>query len=203
MSALFDALARAEIDARALAGKVVAVIGTGTAHACEARGLRPDLIPKRARAEGLIKGLDARGLLGRRWLHLRADEGRDLLGPAIQAAGGSYELVVAYRTVRPEVPRLLLESMRATADGGEGIDAVCFASGKTARHFLESIDAGLCEGAGLRLLAATRAKIIALGPVTAGAIEALGLPVHEIASDFTDEAMVAAVVQSLSRAPAS
>ncbi len=193
----------AGLDARALAGKRVAAIGTGTARACLAFGVRPDLVPTRARAEGLIESLRERDLLRARWLHVRADTGRALLGAAIREAGGDYRLVVGYRTIRPHVSELLLNSLRPPSHGygHEGMDAICFASGKTARHFLESIDEGLKDtlgpDAGKTLLRETGAKLIALGPVTAAAIESMGLRVDVVSAAFTDEAMVDAVIQAL------
>ncbi|MEZ4452368.1 MAG: uroporphyrinogen-III C-methyltransferase [Nannocystaceae bacterium] len=191
VDALLDALARVGRDVRALAGVTVAAIGTGTAAAAARRGLTPDLVPREPRAEGLREALRERGLLARRWLHVRADEGRDVIGPAITEAGGAYTLVIGYRTIRPKVPALLVRSLRAVSDGGEGFDAICFASGKTARHFLETVDEHLGPGAAARRLA--DARVIALGPVTAAAIEALGIRVDAIAADPSDEAMLAAV----------
>ncbi|NVB40799.1 uroporphyrinogen-III C-methyltransferase [Pseudenhygromyxa sp. WMMC2535] len=193
--ALFEALDRLELDVRSLAHLQVAAIGTGTARRCQARGLRPDIIPDRARAEGLIDALDARGLLGARWLQIRADEGRALLGRAIAAAGGELVLTVGYRTIRPEVPALLLRSLRAAADGGEGFDAVAFASGRTARHFLETLGEGLGEDEARALLAA--AKVVAIGPVTADAIAALGVRVDAVSKTPSEAGVVAAIVECL------
>src|SRR5690606_18767430 len=104
VEALVAGLARVGLDMRVFAGKQVAAIGTGTADVMIQRGLRPDLVPDQARSEGLIDALRERGLLGVRWLQLRADEGRDLLAKAILEAGGSLDLIVGYRTVRPKLP---------------------------------------------------------------------------------------------------
>ncbi|MEZ4382567.1 MAG: uroporphyrinogen-III C-methyltransferase [Nannocystaceae bacterium] len=194
VAAFFDALREVGLDARALAGKVVAAIGTGTGNHCEDRGLRPDLIPDQSRAEGLVDELRARGLLSKTWLHVRADSGRALLGEAIAAAGGDYRLVIGYRTIRPEVPELLVRSLRAPADGGEGIDAIAFASGKAARHLLDTLSEHLGADEARTILAS--AKVLALGPVTAAAIEALDLRVDGVAAATSDEAMLAAVLDA-------
>ena len=195
--AWFDALASVGLDVRILHGKCVAAIGTGTANACWERGIRPDLLPRAARAEGLVDELRERGLLDRRWLHVRADEGRELIGEAITAAGGSYRLVIGYRVVRPKVPALLTRSLLPPEAGGEGFDAICFASGKTARHFITTLEEAHGPETTRALL--TRAKVIALGPVTADAIAALGLHVDATAAEITDEAMLAAVLAALQR----
>lgn len=195
--AWFDALAGLELDVRVLHGKCIAAIGTGTANACWERGIRPDVVPSAARSEGLVEALGTRGLLDRRWLHVRADEGRDLLGEAIRGAGGHYHLVIGYRVVRPRVPAMLVRSLLPVERGGEGADAICFASGKTARHFVDIMTEAHGDAVAREILG--RARLIALGPVTAGAIESMGLAVHGVADGLTDDAMLAAVIAALPR----
>ena len=195
VAALHRALLLAGLDARALAGRVLAVVGTGTAAACERIGLVADVVPTEANAEGLVAALADAELLSRRWLHLRADEGRDVLGPAITGKGGSYTLAIAYRTIRPAVPPMLVRSLLPADAGGEGMDAVCLTSGKAARHLLATLADAWGEAAARAALSS--AKIVALGPVTAAAVNALGLPVHAVATAPTDEAMVAAVTDVL------
>ena len=195
--AWFDALAGVGVDVRILHGKCVAAIGTGTANTCWERGIQADVVPSAARAEGLVAELTERNILGRRWLHVRADEGRELVGDAIRAAGGTYKLVIGYRVVRPKVPPMLVRSLLPPDQGGEGCDAVCLASGKTARHFLETLAEAHGEPAARALLA--RAKVIAWGPVTAAAIEAQGVRVDAVADNLTDDAMLAAVLSALGR----
>lgn len=195
--AWFDALTSTGVDVRILHGKCIAAIGTGTATACIERGIQPDLIPHLARAEGLVDELRARDMLARRWLHVRADEGRDLLAAAITAAGGRYHLVIGYRVVRPPVPAMLTRSLLPPEHGGEGCDAICFASGKTARHFLATVAEAHGEPAARELLA--RAKVLALGPVTAAAIAALGVRVDHVAESTDDRAMLATVLAALQR----
>lgn len=190
--ALLDALERNGLDARALAGKLIAAIGTGTAQRLRQGGLGADIVPTRARAEGLVESLRERDLLGERWLQIRADEGRAVLGNAIAAAGGELEVIVGYQTVRPELPTLLLRSLRPVSEGGEGYDAICFASGRTARHFLETTSQAFGREAALAYLAA--AKVVAIGPVTADAIRALGVQVDAVASQTSEAGLRDAVL---------
>ncbi len=197
--ALFAALARLELDVRALAGTRVAAIGTGTADRCIERGLRPDLVPTRARSEGLIEALREAGSLTERWMQIRADEGRDLIGAALREAGGHLDLFVGYRTLRPAVSPLLIHSLRSEPDGGEGWDAICFASGRTARHFLATMAEGMGETQARARLQA--AKVVAIGPVTRDAIEAMGVRVDAVATTPSDAGMCAAVVELLGVPP--
>ena len=85
--ALFERLAAAGLDARALAGATVAAIGPGTARALAEHGIRADLVPERAVAEGLVESLG--DVPVRRALIVRAREGRDVLpGRAARARRG-------------------------------------------------------------------------------------------------------------------
>lgn len=197
--ALGEALRRVDLDARIFAGKQVAAIGTGTAERLREQGLRADIVPEQARLEGLIESLRSRGWLGRRWLQVRADEGRELLGEAIAAAGGELLLVVGYQTVRPAVSPLLLDSLRPVEHGGEGYDAICFASGRTARYFLDTTSEAFGRAQALEWLG--RAKVVAIGPVTATAIEQLGVRVDAIAREQSEAGLRDAVIACLS-APA-
>lgn len=195
VDALIAGLERVRLDARAFAGMQVAAIGTGTAEALIQRGLRPDIVPEQARSEGLIHLLSERGLLGIRWLQLRADEGRPLIPDAIKAAGGHVDLIVGYRTVRPAVSPLLLQSLLPIEQGGEGFDAISFASGRTARYFLELFSEAHGDQLARSLLG--QAKVVAIGPVTADAIEALGLRVDAVADEQSEQALAEAVTRVL------
>jgi len=197
VDAFFDALVTAGLDGRALAGRTIAVIGTGTAEAMIRRGLRPDVVPARARAEGLADELDSRGLLAAKWLHIRADEGRSVLSERVAAAGGQLDLVIGYRTIRPNVPFLLLRSLLPPDAGGEGFDAVVFASGKAARHFVAALHEAHGENATARMLA--HSKVICIGPVTGAAVQALGIRVDEISEEASDEGLVSATARALGR----
>ena len=76
---LFEALAAAGMDARALAGATVAAIGPGTARALAKRGISADVVPERFVAEALVEALAAVEVEGRRVLVARAAEARDVL----------------------------------------------------------------------------------------------------------------------------
>lgn len=193
--ALAAALDRGRLDARIFAGLEVVAIGPATAARLGERGLRPDIVAKHARAEGLIAALRERELLGARWLQVRADEGRELLDEAIAEAGGELELIVGYRTIRPAVSAICLASLRPVARGGAGYDAICFASGRTARHFIETVSEAFGDTEAREQLA--RAKVIAIGPVTADAIAALGVRVDGVAERPGDAGLLAAVRAAL------
>lgn len=191
--ATVQALVAAGIDLRALAGKTIAVVGKATARTLAEHGIVADIVPDQARAEGVAAALGPR--CKQRWLYASADQTRTVIADAIAQAGGHCEQVIVYRALRPRVPALLLHSVQSADDGGEGLDAICFASGKSARHFVQTANERLGQDATQALV--TGARIIALGPVTADALRGMGLQVATVASTPTDAAMVQAVTAAL------
>ncbi|MBX7079265.1 MAG: uroporphyrinogen-III C-methyltransferase [Nannocystaceae bacterium] len=193
VAAFFDGLARVGLDLRALAGRAVVAIGSATARACEARGIRPDLVPEQPSSEGLVAAMQARQWLDRAWLHVRAEAGRDVLRDAITEAGGQYVLAIGYRAVRPTVSEAVLRSLREPEAGGEGFDAVVLGSGLAGEHLLATLREAWGESDARAALA--RAQLLAIGPVTAAALEALGLRVDAIAASPAEAAIADALQQ--------
>ena len=99
---LFEALAAAGLDARALAGATVAAIGPGTARALAERGIAADVVPERFVAEALVEALAGIEVEGRRVLVARAAEARDVLPDALRERGAEVDVVALYETVREE-----------------------------------------------------------------------------------------------------
>ena len=97
---LFEALAAAGRDARALAGATVAAIGPGTARALAAHGIAADVVPERFVAEALVEALAEVEVEGKRVLIARAAEARDVLPDALRERGGEVDVVALYETVR-------------------------------------------------------------------------------------------------------
>jgi uroporphyrinogen III methyltransferase / synthase len=171
--ALFERLGEAGLDARALAGRTVAAIGPGTARALSEHGIRADLVPERAVAEGLAEALA--DVAVRRALVVRAREGRDVLPDALRARGADVDLLALYETVAEPLGE---ESARAAA----AADYVTFTSASTVRFFLAA--AGALDGP----------RIASIGPATSAALRAAGLEPDLEADPHTPEGLVAALV---------
>ncbi len=181
---LFDRLAAAGQDARALAGATVAAIGPGTARALREHGIRADVVPEQFVAESLVAALA--DLPVRRALVARAAEARDVLPDALRARGADVDVVALYETVAEPLDEAALAAARSA-------DYVTFTSSSTVRFFLEAAggDAGLS--------AATR--IVSIGPVTSETLRAAGLAPHVEATQHDIDGLVAALVADAS-APA-
>ena len=152
---LFERLAAAGADARALAGARVAAIGPGTAAALRQHGVIADVVPERFVAEGLVEALAA-GPAPRRALIARAAEARDVLPRALRERGAEVDVLELYETVAESLSDAQLEAV-------SGADYLTFTSSSTVRFF--------SRAAG-RLPAAPR--ILSIGPVTSQTLRELG-----------------------------
>ena len=172
---LFDALATAGRDARALSGATVAAIGPGTAAALRERGIVADVLPDRFVAEALVEALEPVAVDGRSVLVARAAEARSVLPDALRERGAQVDDVALYDTVAEplgDAERGALE--RATY--------VTFTSSSTVRFLLRS---------GVR--PPESARVVSIGPVTTSTAEEHGLVVHVEAERHDVDGLVAAL----------
>ena len=157
---LFEALAAAGRDARALAGATVAAIGPGTARALAAHGIAADIVPERFVAEALVEALADVGVEGKRVLVARAAEARDVLPDALRERGGNVDVVALYETVR-EPPD------DAAVAAARDADYVTFTSSSTVTNLTEAL--------GDRF--PSKARVVSIGPITSNTVREAGLEV--------------------------
>jgi uroporphyrinogen-III synthase len=158
----------AEVIAEALAGRAV------------------DLQPaSEHRAEGLVDAFRALDVAGARVLVPASDRARDTLAAGLGEQGAAVDVVVAYRTSRPEGVRARLESALVG-----GIDLVILASPSAVEGFAGTL--------GDR---ARGVPTIVIGPVTEDAARRAGLTVCAVASPSTAQGLTAAAQRFLARTP--
>jgi uroporphyrinogen-III synthase len=170
----------------ALQGVRVAAIGTASDDAlAEHLGRRADLVPDDSKAEGLAAALCAVVRPPQRVLLPQADLARPVLAEALAAAGLAVTPIVAYHTTLGgggvDLPALLA---RAGA-----VDAIAFTSPSTVRNLLARLTQ---EGGDRRYL--QRVLLACIGPVTADALHAAGLPPAVAATNQSLEGLVAALI---------
>lgn len=166
----------------ALSGVRVAAIGPSTADALREAGVPVEVVPEVYRAERLVEAMAAATRLdGARVLLARAEEAREVLPRRLRKAGAEVEEVTAYRTA---VPRHGSDRLTARLRTGE-VDWLTFTASSTARNFVRL--------AGRK---PDRARIAAIGPVTAGTLEDLGLEVDVVAEEYTIPGLVDALVKA-------
>ena len=156
-----------------LQGPKVAAVGPVTAAELRRHGVEPDLIPEQHVAEGILEALG--GVKGLRILLPQADIARRALVNGLCEQGALVDEVVAYHTRTERAPRPDLRQ----------VDAVTFTSASTVRGFLEAGPPG--------------AAVVCIGPVTAQTAREHGLEVTEVAGDYSEDGLVAALVAALKR----
>jgi uroporphyrinogen III methyltransferase/synthase len=178
---LFERMASAGLDARALASARVAAIGPGTAAELRERGVIADVLPKRFVAEALVEALAEMPV--RRALIARAAEARDVLPDALRARGAEVDVVALYDTVAEP-----LSDAQVTAVAQA--DYVTFTSSSTVRFLLDAVD----ERPGGRL--------VSIGPQTSASLREHGLEPDVEATRHDIDGLVDALIRDAA-APAS
>ncbi|MGH8908783.1 MAG: uroporphyrinogen-III C-methyltransferase [Egibacteraceae bacterium] len=185
VDAVWEQLDVLGLDCRLFSGTRLAVVGPGTGEALAARGLRPDLVPKRYTTRGLAEALLEAG--GQRILLPRADIATPTLTAALAAAGWDTAEVEAYRTVRTAALPPAVAARLAAGD----IDVLAFASSSTVRNFVELLGGPPDP----------RIRVASIGPVTTATCHDLGLHVTAEADPHDLDGLVQAILDAASRHP--
>ena len=179
---LFERLAAAGHDARALHGARVAAIGPGTARALREHGVIADVVPERFVAEALVEALA--GIPVSRALIARARVARDVLPDALRARGAEVDVLELYETVAEPLSDELVAAARDA-------DYVTFTSSSTVRFFLDA------AGGASALSAQTR--LVSIGPVTSETLREHALEPHVEAERHDVDGLVDALVADAAR----
>jgi uroporphyrinogen-III synthase len=161
----------------------IAVVGAATRSVLEGEGLRAEHMPATFGGAALAGEL-AEFVAGKRVLLPRSDRAGQELPAQLRATGAAITDVVAYRTAEPETldPAMLEAMWRGEAD------AITFFSPSAFEHFARALG----DGVMLRMADAGLA-FAAVGPTTAAAIRAAGLPVAAESAAATSAALVDAL----------
>lgn len=163
----------------------LAAVGEGTAAALREAGLRPDLVPATFTTAALARAFprgEGRVLLA------RADLATAGLEAALARKGWTPVRVDAYRT---RLASRLPARVRRELEAGR-VDALTFTSASTVEGFLRMLGP-----AGPAALPDPPPRVVCIGPVTARAARARGLPVDAVARPHTIEGLVRAVEGTL------
>ena len=179
---LFEAIAAADLDSRALAGVTVAAIGPGTARALAKHGVIADVVPERFVAEALVEALAGVEIEGGRVLVARAAEARDVLPDALRERGAEVDVVSLYETVREAPDAEAIEAAQAA-------DYVTFTSSSTVTNLTEALGDRFPPGA----------RVVSIGPVTSESARAAGLTVDVEAERHDVEGLLRALLADAAR----
>ncbi|MDC0763331.1 uroporphyrinogen-III synthase [Brevibacillus sp. AG] len=174
------------VGLEAFTGKIAAV-GPKTAKALEHHGLEVAVIPSDYVAEGLLSSLYDQLLPGQRVLLPRADIARKALPKELARLGLAVTEVDVYHTVidaeqAPDAAEKLQQGL---------IDIILFTSSSTVTHFMAAME----SYASFDWL--KHVQIACIGPITADTARQNGLSVHAVASEYTVEGLLAAIIENL------
>ena len=180
----WEAMRAEGLDARALAGTKLCVVGPATADALLEHGLAPDLIPERFVAEGVLEALAARGdLRGATVLYAAAEGARDVLPRGLMSLGATVDVIPLYRSV-PDGEGAA--AIARALDAGT-VDLVTFTSASAVRAYQDAVGRGVVA----------RAPAATIGPITTEAARAAGIDVLVEASDSTIPGLVEAIAATV------
>jgi uroporphyrinogen III methyltransferase / synthase len=150
----------------------IAVVGSATAARLEQWGLKPALVPKEFRAEGLLEAFPE-NLVGTRILFPRAEVARELLPEELRRRGANVDVVTVYRTMKAFAGNIgeILETER--------VDCIIFTSPSTIPEDLHMLPTGTA--------------LAVIGPVTREAAQLLGLKPDIVPIQSTVPALAAAI----------
>jgi len=174
--ALLDAIA----DLRDLVGVRLAAIGPATAAVLAEARVPAAIVPARFVAEGLLDEFPAPPAGGGRVLLVRAAVARDTLPDGLRRTGWTVDVVAAYRTVAAEVPDDALAAAAAA-------DVALVTSPSTIERLAHLLGADRLAPGG------AGPAVIAIGPVTAAAAQALGVRVDAVAERYDVDGLIEAV----------
>ncbi|MCE5312301.1 MAG: uroporphyrinogen-III C-methyltransferase [Nitrospiraceae bacterium] len=176
-------------DIREMKGIKFCAVGSKTAEAMAAYGIKVDMVPDEFNAEGLvglfIKDADPSSapLAGIRILLPKPDNARDVFPSAIRNASGEIDTPVIYRSVKPEKHGKRLQ--RFLKEGR--ISIATFTSGAAFNNFIEIMG----EDSAAVLHDVT---IAVIGPVTKKAVEKAGFKVSIMPQESTIKALVQEII---------
>ena len=184
----FEHLAERSLDARSFGGTRVFAIGPATADALRSHGITADVVPDEYVAEAVVEAMRAHVSEGDAVLLPRAESARAELVSGLEAMGATVDEIAVYRAAVPSEP-----DPKTLASIREGrIDIVTFTSSSTVRNLLAILgpDAAALKGE-------SRPLIACIGPITAETARENDLTVDVMASEYTVEGLVEALVAHL------
>lgn len=184
VEAFFQRLRDRQLDARALSGVRVAVVGQKTAEALARCGIHPDFIPSEFVADAVAAELPLERPQMRVLFPRVESGGRDVLVKELQQRGAIVTEVAAYQSKCPEQASPQALSLLQSGQ----VDIVTFASSKTVRHFYQ-----LLHGAQFAFGALASVKFAAIGPKTADTCTELLGRTDICARQYTLEGLVEAI----------
>ncbi|MCW4005317.1 MAG: uroporphyrinogen-III synthase [Candidatus Bathyarchaeota archaeon] len=177
---LFEAAEKLELQTalqKGLKSTAVVAVGPQTAQELQTRGVQVELIPEKYTSEGILQMLRTRGVQGKLIGIPRTSAAAPTLKETLTHEGANVEEVYVYESKLPQDKEA---NSRFASDLLEGkIDAVVFGSSMSARNLFRLVEPEVSSEQ-LRVVLNGKVVVVAIGPVTAEALEDLGVVVDVV-----------------------
>jgi uroporphyrinogen III methyltransferase/synthase len=183
----FEGLYRAGKDARALAHLKIVAIGEPTKNLLQAYGVIADIVPQNYVGEGLVEALEKVVTKEDKLLFPRSKQARTKTVDELKKLCSVDEISI-YDTLEEKIQQEKLLDLLS-----EGVGGITFTSASTVHHFMSRLE----EDERHKL---SRVKLFSIGPMTSAAIKEYGLVATCEAKEHTLEGLLAAIVETYTKA---
>ncbi|HWP98489.1 MAG TPA: uroporphyrinogen-III C-methyltransferase [Syntrophomonadaceae bacterium] len=183
----FAEIIKIGMDIRDLKGCEICAIGPATRKELEKRGLQVRFVPEEYRAEGILQGLQSQVLPGQWVLLPRARGARNILPDSLRQWGLHVNEVFLYEAVASG--RVSQETLDRVLHGD--MDYLTFTSSSTVSNFVKIVGRENIENINQRV------RVACIGPVTADTAQSLGFNVPVLASRYTIEGLLEAILEDV------
>ena len=169
---------------------VTVAVGPRTAQELKARQIQVNLIPSKYTSEGVVQMLRQQGVSGKTILVPRTSSASPVLKKELRETGAMVQEVYVYESALPVDTALSAQFLQDLAAGK--VDAIIFGSTSCVKNLFQMLS-GRVSREKLRDLLNGRVVVVAIGPVTAGALAELGVKVDVMPDRHLFEEALAAL----------
>ncbi len=181
----FEYLRSGNLDARSFGAAKIAAIGSGTARMLDEKGIIADFVPSKFTSKELIAELtDKYDITGNSILRVKGYFDQDPLTDGLRERGAEVTTCTVYDLDRDTPDEHIINRINS-----EGADFALFTSMSTVDNFFESLG----EDDARRVLEG--AISVAIGPVTATALDRHGIDRYEVAEKHNIDGLIEALLK--------
>jgi len=171
---------------------VMITVGPRTAQELEAHKIKVDIVPSKYTSEGILESLERLNVSGKTVRIPRTSSATPVLKEKLWEMNASVQEVYVYESVLPADQKLKEKFFQDLT--AEKIDAIIFGSTSCVKNLFQMLEDQIPQEK-LRDLMNSKVTVVAIGPVTAGALVEMGVRVDVMPDKHLFEEAVAALAR--------
>ena len=187
-----ESLSRLDETLEGLKKTVTIAVGPRTAQELKAHQIQVNLVPSKYTSEGILQSLKQLDISGKAIRIPRTSSATPVLKEKLLEMGASVQEVYVYESALPVDPNLKEKFFRDLT--AEKIDAIIFGSASCAKNLFKMLSDQISSEK-LSDLMNSKVPVVAIGPVTAGALVEMGVKVDVMPDKHLFEEAVAALAR--------